>query len=102
MSYIPPAVVGLEFHPATASIEISWQSLGLSPLIDHYRVHGRPGRHTSVPRDPSTLVGKSVYPRYVHTGLAPTGEEWTYQIVAISDAGRPGAASQPLVAHSRS
>lgn len=101
MSTTPPAVTGLDFTPHITRTEITWQSLGLSPLMDHYRVHGRPGRHTTLPLDNSTLVGKTVYPRFRHNNLDPAGEEWTYQIVAVSDAGRRGAASQPLVAHSQ-
>lgn len=101
MSTKPPAVTGLDSTASITTTEITWRSLGLSPLMDHYRVHGRPGRHTALTLDNSTLVGKTVYPRFRHTSLDPAGEEWTYQIVAVSDAGLRGSASRPLVAHSQ-
>lgn len=101
MSTTPPPVTGLAFTPSITTTRITWRSLGLTPLIDHYRVHGRPGRHADIPLDDSTLVGKTVYPQLLHTGLDPAGEEWSYRVVAVSDAGRRGAASKPLVAHSQ-
>lgn len=89
MSPRPQTVTGLETESTLARIVLTWQPLGWDPLIDHYRVYAvRSTESTRGPHPRETdLLGKTVYPRFVHEGLDPTGEEWTYTIVAVSDAG---------------
>ncbi|MVA76838.1 hypothetical protein GC722_12505 [Auraticoccus sp. F435] len=97
MSPRPPAVTGLRTEAAITRTTLSWRSLGFDPLIDHYRVHGEPGEHAGLDPRPDNLVGKTVYPRFLHQGLDPLGETWTYAVVAVSDAGevgRPSAATR--------
>ncbi|GAA1129546.1 polysaccharide lyase family protein [Citricoccus alkalitolerans] len=99
-----PPVTGLSARSSLATIDLSWESLGWEPLIDHYRVYAAPGHPAAWQPRESDLVAKTVYPRFVHDGLDPAGEEWTYSVIAVSDAGRrsrPGertsAASEPSV-----
>jgi len=99
-----PPVTGLSARSSLAKIDLTWESLGWDPLIDHYRVYAAPGRRTARQPRESELVAKTVYPRFAHAGLDPAGEEWTYSIIAVSDAGhrsRPGerisTASEPSV-----
>jgi hypothetical protein len=100
MSRRPDQVTGVAPTSEIARTVLSWTSLGFDPLIDHYRVHGVQG--DGVPFSPSrdNLLAKTVYPRLVHQ-LDPRGETWTYQVVAVSDAGAPSKPSDPLVASSK-
>ncbi|MEN5073588.1 polysaccharide lyase family protein [Isoptericola cucumis] len=95
----PALVTGLAAEPAIARTALSWRSLGFDPLIDHYRVHAVPGSQGRFEPGPGNLVAKTVYPQLVHH-VDPRGETWTYRVLAVSDAGRTGRASDPLVASS--
>ncbi len=92
----PPAVTGLRAEGAITRSTISWTSLGFDPLIDHYRVHAVRGWQSSFEPTEANLVGKSVYPRFVHAGLDPLGETWSYRVVARDDAGRLGRPSRVI------
>lgn len=95
----PARVTGLTAEPAIARTALSWRSLGFDPLIDHYRVHAVAGTQGRFEPDAGNLVAKTVYPQLVHH-VDPRGETWTYRVVAVSDAGRVGRPSEPLVASS--
>lgn len=101
MSPRPAAVTGLVAQPALATNTLTWDSLGFDPLIDHYRIYAVEGE--AVPAEPaeSALLAKTVYPRFVHEGLDPVGETWTYTILAVSDAGKHGKAGTPVTATSQ-
>ncbi len=99
MSRRPQQVTGLRAAPEIARTVLSWTSLGFEPLIDHYRVHGVPGDGARFEPSADNLVAKTVYPRLEHH-VDPRGETWTYQLVAVSDGGRTGRPSAPLVASS--
>jgi len=94
MSQRPHTVTGLAIEPAIARVVLTWNPLPWTPLIDHFRVYGVPGRDGRPQERPEHLLGKTVYPRFVHAGLDPRGSEWSYLVVAVSDAGqrsRPSA-----------
>jgi hypothetical protein len=95
----PDQVTGLRPEPAIARTVLSWTSLGFDPLIDHYRVHGVRGERPGFEPTDGTLLGKTVYPQFVHH-VDPRGETWTYRVVAVSDAGWTGRPSDTLVAAS--
>lgn len=104
MSKKPATVTGLTADSALARIQLHWNPLGWEPLIDHYRVYGIRGAHGAWKPTETDLLAKTVYPRLIHDGQDPAGEQWTYAIVAVSDAGdrsKPSAAitaaSQPSV-----
>ncbi|MFC7457717.1 polysaccharide lyase family protein [Brachybacterium sp. GCM10030267] len=101
MSPRPAIVTGLHAEPALATITLTWEPLAWEPLIDHYRVYAVRGSSASgAPRE-KDLLAKTVYPRLVHDGLDAAGEEWTYTVLAVSDAGARGKPSQPLTATSQ-
>lgn len=100
MSPRPAVVTGLAAEPALVAISLSWDSLGFDPLIDHYRIYGLPGETAPDTADETALLGKSVYPRFRHTGLDVAGETWTYAVLAVTDAGERGEPSAPVTAAS--
>lgn len=93
-------VTGLSAESALARTLLTWTPLGWEPLIDHYRVYGVPGQRPGWQPSEEDLIAKTVYPRWTHHGLEPAGEEWTYAVAAVSDAGSRSAPSGPLVASS--
>ncbi|WP_193105930.1 polysaccharide lyase family protein [Brachybacterium sp. FME24] len=97
MSPRPETVTGLHTEPALASTVLTWDALGWDPLIDHYRIYGIAGDSapSGDPRE-DDLLAKTVYPRFVHDGLDPAGEAWTYRVLAVSDAGRRAKPSAPI------
>lgn len=100
MSPRPAVVTGLAAEPALVAISLAWDSLGFDPLIDHYRIYGLPGEEAPDAADESALLGKTVYPRFRHTGLDVAGETWTYAVTAVTDAGERGEPSAPVTAAS--
>lgn len=100
MSPRPAVVTGLAAEPALVAISLTWDSLGFDPLIDHYRIYGLPGEEAPDAADESALLGKTVYPRFRHTGLDVAGETWTYAVLAVTDAGELGEPSAPVTADS--
>ena len=96
----PDRVTGLEADPAIARVILTWTSLGFDPLIDHYRIHGVAEPDADFRPSADNLIGKTVYPRYVHQSIAPEGETWTYQVLAVSASGHRGKPSPPLTAES--
>ncbi|OFT56421.1 hypothetical protein HMPREF3159_09180 [Brachybacterium sp. HMSC06H03] len=100
MSPRPAVVTGLAAEPALVAISLTWDSLGFDPLIDHYRIYGLRGGTAPDTADEAALLGKTVYPRFRHTGLDVAGETWTYAVLAVSDAGERGEPSAPVSAAS--
>lgn len=101
MSPRPDTVTGLRAESSLATITLSWDPLGWDPLIDHFRIYAVPGDRTSVAPQESDLLAKSVYPCFVHEGLDPAGEQWTYLVLAVSDAGQRGKTSELVTATSQ-
>lgn len=85
---------GPEFESEISQIHLSWQSLGFDPLIDHYRIHGVPGSVGAFDPTEDNVLGRTVYPQWSHSNLDPEGETWTYQVVAVTDAGLQGPPSR--------
>lgn len=101
MSSRPQTVTDVQVEPALAAVTLTWTPLGWEPLIDHFRIYAvRGGSAPSQVRE-ADLLAKTVYPRFVHDGLDPAGEQWTYVIIAVSDAGRRGKSSDPVTATSQ-
>ena len=75
MSPQPGTITSLHAEPAIAETVLTWDPLGWDPLIDHYRIYAVAGE--SAPPEPheQDLLGKTVYPHFVHDGQDPAGEE---------------------------
>lgn len=100
MSPRPKTVTGAAAEGALARILLTWEPLPWEPLVDHFRVYGAPGEDAPDVDDEEQLVGRTVYPRFEHRDLDLAGETWTYRVLAVSDAGRRGRASDPVTAAS--
>ena len=74
MSPQPGTITSLHAEPAIAETVLTWDPLGWDPLIDHYRIYAVAGE--SAPPEPheQDLLGKTVYPHFVHDGQDPAGE----------------------------
>ena len=101
MSKNPQTVTGVTVAGAIARVELTWAPLPWEPLIDHYRVYALPASGASGAPEAKHLIGKTVYPRFVHHGLDPAGEAFRYVVVAVSDAGRRGRPSSAIVGESQ-
>lgn len=101
MSKNPQTVTGVAATGAISRVELTWTPLPWEPLIDHYRVYALPTSGRGATPDETHLVGKTVYPRFVHHGLDPAGEDFRYVVVAVSDAGRRGRPSSAVVGGSQ-
>lgn len=83
----PDAVNDLAADGTLRSIDLTWTPLPWSTVVDHYRIHGAADSDDVEPDD-DNLLGKSVYPRYVHAPLDAAGEAWVYRVVTVDAAGR--------------
>lgn len=111
MSPQPGAITSLHAEPALAATVLTWDPLGWDPLIDHYRIYAVTGETapseadisepTVSEPDEEDLLGKTVYPRFVHGDLDPAGETWTYRVLAVSDAGLRGEPSEAVTGSSQ-
>lgn len=101
MSKNPQTVSAVTASAAIARVELSWTPLPWEPLIDHYRVYAAPTPHRAALADEADLIGKTVYPRFVHKGLDPAGQRLYYVIVSVSDSGRRSRPSTPVLGESR-
>ena len=101
MSNKPQTVTDVTAVGAIACVELSWAPLPWEPLIDHYRVYAAPTPQRAAAVKEADLVGKTVYPRFVHKGLDPVGQRLHYVVVAVSDAGRRSRPSTPVLGESQ-
>lgn len=97
----PQTVADLDAEGSLARITLTWSPLGWEPLVDHYRVYARRGRHAAWTPDESELLAKTIYPQHVHDGQDPAGETWSYMVLAVDDAGTHGRPSAALTAASQ-
>ncbi|PXY34103.1 polysaccharide lyase family protein [Prauserella flavalba] len=73
-------------------IELAWAARSYRPLVDHFAVYGSPD--AAFQPGPETLLGKTVYGRFRHAELGPTGRTWHYRVATVDAAGdrsRPSA-----------
>ena len=96
MSPRPARVTGLAAEPSLLAISLTWDTLGFDPLIDHYRIYAVPGEDAPGEPEESSLLAKTVYPRFTHSARAPEGETFTYTVLAVTDAGRWGEPSEQV------
>ncbi|MGO1286864.1 MAG: polysaccharide lyase family protein [Brachybacterium sp.] len=100
MSPQPGTITSLHAAPAVASTTLTWDPLGWDPLIDHFRIYAAAGESAPPEPDEEDLLGKTVYPRFVHDGQDPAGETWTYRVLAVSDAGLRSEPGETVTASS--
>lgn len=89
-----PAVTGLSATAGLMTIRLDWQPLDWSTVLDHYRVIGTAQDGTA------QLLGKTIFPTFLHDRLAPRGETWSYHVEVVDAAGAVSPASATVTATS--
>ena len=72
----PPVVSGLRGEGAIGTVTLDWKPVSWATVVDHYAVYAG-----------ADLVGKTVYPHFVHRGLGFTGVTRNYRVVTVDAAG---------------
>ncbi|PZF83072.1 polysaccharide lyase family protein [Jiangella anatolica] len=88
-------VTGLRAEGRLGRIVLDWMPLPWDTVVDHYAVYAAPDG------GPSTLLAKTVYPHYVHSGLGGNARRFTYRVVTVDAAGARSEPSAPLTASSQ-
>jgi hypothetical protein len=80
----PPAITGLHGAGGIRIVTLDWKPVSWATVVDHYAVYAD-----------GALIGKTVYPHFVHRGLDFTGVTRSYSIVTVDAAGNRSSQSQP-------
>jgi hypothetical protein len=72
----PPAITGLGGAGSIGTVTLDWKPVSWATVVDHYAVYAD-----------GTLIGKTVYPHFVHRGLGFTGVTRSYRVVTVDAAG---------------
>ncbi|MEV6288369.1 polysaccharide lyase family protein [Kribbella sp. NPDC051770] len=86
-----PAPAHLRGSGQLGAVTLDWTAVPWSTMVDHYAVYAATGGSSY------ELVGKTVYPHFVHRGLGFSGVRRTYRVVTVDAAGATSAPS-PAVA----
>ncbi|RZT15106.1 polysaccharide lyase family 4-like protein [Kribbella sp. VKM Ac-2569] len=78
----PPAITGLHGAGGIRIVTLDWKPVSWATVVDHYAVYAD-----------GTLIGKTVYPHFVHRGLDFTGVTRSYSVVTVDAAGNRSAQS---------
>ncbi|TDO59916.1 polysaccharide lyase family 4-like protein [Kribbella sp. VKM Ac-2571] len=78
----PPAITGLHGAGGIRIVTLDWKPVSWATVVDHYAVYAD-----------GTLIGKTVYPHFVHRGLGFTGVTRSYSVVTVDAAGNRSAQS---------
>lgn len=79
----PPAITGLHGAGGIRIVTLDWTPVSWATVVDHYAVYAD-----------GTLIGKTVYPHFVHRGLDFTGVTRSYSVVTVDAAGNRSAQSR--------
>lgn len=93
-------VTGLRAEGQLGRIALDWTPLPWDTVVDHYAVYGAGGAD-DVEISPSTLLTKTVYPHFLHSGLGGNAARWAYRVVTVDAAGARSAPSAPLATSSK-
>jgi polysaccharide lyase family 4-like protein len=89
----PPAITQLRGTGDIGTLTLDWKPVSWATVVDHYAVYvAEPGSTTY------TLLGKTVYPHFVHRGLGFTGVNRSYRVVTVDAAGNRSQASRSVAA----
>lgn len=88
-----PKVSSVSAEPQLMANRVEWEPLGFSTPLDHYRIEGHSGSGW-------TLLGKTIFPFFVHDRLDPQGEKWKYRVIVVDAAGNASGPSRPVRAAS--
>ena len=80
----PPAITGLRGTGGIRIVTLDWKPVSWATVVDHYAVYAD-----------GALIGKTVYPHFVHRGLGFTGVKRSYSVVTVDAAGNRSEQSAP-------
>jgi hypothetical protein len=86
----PPAVTELTGSGQIGTATLDWKPVSWATVVDHYAVY-------VLTAGSWELIGKTVYPHFVHRGLGFTGVTRSYRVVTVDAAGnrsRPSASAE--------
>lgn len=92
-------VTGLRSEGQLGRIILDWAPVPWDTVVDHYAVYGAPDAPDVEPGQ-ATLLTKTVYPRFVHSGLGGAARRFAYRVVTVDAAGARSRPSAPLAASS--
>lgn len=90
-------VTGVKAEADVRQVQLTWDLLPLSTMVDHYRIHAAQTRSSFTPSD-DNLIGTTIGDIWLHSGLAVDGESWSYHVVTVDAAGRHGEPSKVVTA----
>lgn len=93
-------VTGLRAEGQLGRIVLDWTPLPWDTVVDHYAVYGAPDA-ADVEVGPATLLTKTVYPHFRHSGLGGNARRYAYRVVTVDAAGARSNPSAPLAASSQ-
>lgn len=93
-------VTGLRAEGRLGRIVLDWTPLPWDTVVDHYAVYGAPDA-SDVEPSRETLLAKTVYPHYLHSGLGGNARRWAYRVVTVDAAGARSKPSAPLATSSQ-
>lgn len=85
----PPTITGLRGSGQLSTVTLDWTPVPWATVVDHYAVYVVSGSTW-------TLVGKTVYPRFVHRKLGFTAVTRSYRVVTVDAAGNSSAPSRSV------
>jgi hypothetical protein len=91
---IPKPVSALAAAGSLGRITLTWSSEPYEPFVDHYAVYA--SQSADVPIGAETLLGKTIYPHFVHARLGGAAVTWHYRVVVVSAAGYRSAPSRTV------
>lgn len=95
-SWSASPITGVVVEGALGRTVVTWRPEPWEVPVDHYAVYAAQGRE--VPVEDSTLLARTVYPRFQHDGLGPQASTWTYRVVTVAASGWTSRPSVPVTA----
>ncbi|WP_216094024.1 alkaline phosphatase D family protein [Jiangella alba] len=93
-------VTGLRAQGRLGSIVLDWTPVPWDTVVDHYAVYAAADA-ADVEPSPQTLLAKTVYPHFVHSGLGGNARRFAYRVVTVDAAGARSRPSAALAATSQ-
>lgn len=91
---MPAVVRDLRAGGELGRIRLTWAGEAYRPLVDHYAVYA--SESPEVPIEPAALLGKTLYPNFVHGRLGGRARTWHYRVVVVDAAGERSRPSRTV------
>ncbi|TWD80884.1 polysaccharide lyase family 4-like protein [Kribbella amoyensis] len=87
-----PPITGLRGSGQIGTTTLDWTPVPWATVVDHYAVY------CAAPNAGWSLIGKTVYPHFVHRGLGFAGVTRSYRVVTVDAAGNTSKPSATIKA----